>query len=159
MFIVRRSRLTETRDSHWLLLLEYSDRGRWQGGLPGGAMPNKYQREIEEILEASGEKPVPESEKHHSPRGGNLPKANLNRGRGFWRSASGKLFLVSVALLLAALLVSVAGGDFSHLLVWGALILFFVAYALFFIGRPGNTSEKRWRGRPIDDDDSKRLRR
>ena len=122
-------------------------------------MSDKYQREIEEILEASGEKPVPESGKRRDSRGGNLPRANLSRGRGSGVQLPGKLFLASVALLLTALLVNVTGGSFSHLLVWGALILFFVAYALFFIGRPGNTPEKRWRGRPIDDDDSRRIRR
>ena len=42
---------------------------------------------------------------------------------------------------------------------WAGIILFILAYALFFV-KPSNNTEKRWRGRPVDDDDdSERLRR
>lgn len=122
-------------------------------------MSDKYQREIEEILEATGETPVPDSGKRRGARGGNLPKVNLSQGKAFWRFTSGKLFLVSVALLVTALILRSTGFNYVGLFAWAGIILFIVAYALFFV-KPSNNTEKRWRGRPVDDDDdSERLRR
>jgi hypothetical protein len=122
-------------------------------------MSDKYQREIEEILEATGETPVPDGGKRRGARGGNLPKVNLNQGKAFWRFTSGKLFLVSVGLLVTALIMRSVGVNLVGFFAWAGIILFILAYALFFV-KPSNNTEKRWRGRPVDDDDdSERLRR
>ena len=67
------------------------------------------------------------------------------------RISAGKLMLASFALLLLALILGAAGiGSVVHFVIAG-LVLFVIAYALFFI-RPGSASyEKRWRGRIIEE--------
>jgi uncharacterized membrane protein YGL010W len=73
-------------------------------------------------------------------------------GGGFKVSA-GKLMLASFALLLLALTLSAAGiGNVALLLVAG-LVLFVIAYVLFFVGSGGSAAayEKRWRGRLIEE--------
>jgi hypothetical protein len=69
------------------------------------------------------------------------------------RISPSKLMLGSFGLLLLALILGFAGvGSVVYLVVAG-LVLFVIAYALFFV-RPGGSLasyEKRWRGRPIED--------
>ncbi len=115
-------------------------------------MSDKYMKEIEEILRQA-EDSLPK-DRVRSPSG--APKTvggPLGRVSGKIRITPGKLMLGSFALLLLALIMSLAGvGSVVHLVVAG-LVLFVIAYALFFV-RPGgsfSSYEKRWRGRPIED--------
>jgi ABC-type nickel/cobalt efflux system permease component RcnA len=63
-----------------------------------------------------------------------------------------------VVLLLAVVAGSITSG-LAPLLGFAGLLLFIVGYAMFFIKPP--KTEKRWRGQPIEYDDSlwSRLRR
>ena len=125
-------------------------------------MPDQYQREIEDILKkAEADAPMP----------GPPPKQSLPRM--LWQYARqslsgdagvispGRLMLAALAMLLAAFvlrwMLPVAFGP----LAWAGLIVFIVAYAMFFV-KPskrgasdmrGGSGRKMWRGKYIDDDE------
>jgi len=114
-------------------------------------MSNRYQREIEEILQQAGELGTGKGR-----RGGRKGLLNLLRGYVAQsiggRNLSitpGRVMLVAVALLLSALIMTSAIPGLVGPLAWAGLLLFIVGYAMFFI-RPGKV-DKRWRGQPIDD--------
>ncbi|MFQ5859937.1 MAG: hypothetical protein ACE5IG_00065 [Dehalococcoidia bacterium] len=115
-------------------------------------MTEKYQREIEEILEKTTE---PAPRETFKGRGGaprrrvTIPLGWLFAGKK-WSISPGKLFLASVLLLLAALVINSTTARIVGPLVWIAVFLFIAAYAMFFI-RPGIKYEKRWRGRPLEE--------
>ncbi len=124
-------------------------------------MRDRFEREIEEILEQTTEPPTL---KKPAPRGLGVFAA-LGRGLGAvfqrksWRITPARVLFASVSLLLTALLVSslAPGTGLVPLLGWAGLILFILAYALFFT-RSGAALEKRWRGRPLEDRPSWRHR-
>ena len=122
-------------------------------------MSNKYEKEIEEILKQAEDvlpkdRSEPSTKEPSNP--GSNPLRRLTGGRGLKISA-GKLMLVSFALLLLAMILGASGVGKVVYLVIAGLILFVIAYALFFV-RPGGGSpsgyEKRWRGRVIEDSPS-----
>ena len=120
-------------------------------------MPDKYLKEIEEILKRADEVMPKEGaarsrQRTRSPSGSVSPLSRLSGGRGFKISA-GKLMLASFALLLLALVLGAAGIVSVFAFVVAGLVLFVIAYALFFI-RPGSSQEKRWRGRVIEESPS-----
>ena len=115
-------------------------------------MSDKYMKEIEEILKQAEDS----LSKDRGPTSRTTPKSAggpLGRVSGKIRISPSKLMLGSFALLLLALILGLLGvGSVVHLVVAG-LVLFVIAYALFFV-RPGgslSSYEKRWRGRPIED--------
>ena len=122
----------------------------------GRVMSNKYEKEIEDILKRAEEvlpkdRAEPSTTETKPPVPG--PLSRFTGGRGLKISA-GKLMLASFALLLLAMILGASGvGKVIYLVVAG-LILFVIAYALFFV-RPGSPSgagyEKRWRGRLIEE--------
>ena len=122
----------------------------------GGVMSNKYEKEIEEILKRAEEvllkdRAEPSTTETKDPE--SSPVRCLTGGRGI-RISAGKLMLASFALLLVAMILGAIGvGPVVYLVIAG-LILFVIAYALFFV-RPGGGSpsgyEKRWRGHVIEE--------
>ena len=118
-------------------------------------MSDKYQKEIEEILKQAEEilpkeGSTPRSKEPKSSGGSSNLVRRLSGGRRLKISA-GKLMLASIALLLLALILGAATNVSVVFLVGAGLVLFVIAYALFFV-RPGASSyEKRWRGRVIED--------
>ena len=121
-------------------------------------MSNKYQQEIEEILKQADEvlpkdrpRPVPAGGKSGSDDRSPSPFRRLFGGGGPKISA-GKIFMASIALFLLALVVGAVGILSVVPLVAAGLILFVIAYALFFV-KPGSGAqyEKRWRGRVIEE--------
>jgi hypothetical protein len=120
-------------------------------------MSDKYMKEIEEILKQAdavlpGDRTRPPREK---PKATGGPFDSLGRVSGGMRISATKLMLASFGLLLLALILGAAGvGNVVHVVVAG-LVLFVIAYALFFV-RPGasltsSSYEKRWRGRPMEE--------
>jgi hypothetical protein len=114
-------------------------------------MSNRYQREIEEILQQAGELGDGKGQ-----RGGRRGLFGLLRGYvaqsiggKTWSITPGRVMLVAVALLLSALIMTAAVPGMVGPLAWAGLLLFIVGYAMFFI-KPSKV-EKRWRGQPIDD--------
>ena len=118
-------------------------------------MPEKYQDEIEEILRKSGEpapvestreRPVPpedSSELQDTLR--QSPKPNRR-----WLSFSpGKMMLGGLVIFLIA-----AINGYNWLLLVGLAILA-GAYLLFFLKPNYGSMEKRWRGRLVEDPESR----
>ena len=108
-------------------------------------MPDRYKSEIEEILQQAGElRSVPKQ-----------PNRFLKFFKfvylHFIASLGGKsLSITSGRILLgSALLFLLAIGLQVGFLAWSGLILFIIAYAMFFIRPP--KIDKRWRGQIIDD--------
>ncbi|MBF8267957.1 MAG: hypothetical protein HW388_1465 [Dehalococcoidia bacterium] len=113
-------------------------------------MSQRYQREIEEILRQAGEST---SSKGPGRTRGHPFLARLSRlGRAIGGRIylnPGRLLFTGVALLLSAVLVSALIPGMAGPVVWAGLILFILAYALFF-AQSNPRVEKRWRGRVID---------
>ena len=124
-------------------------------------MPDRYQREIEDILQQAGDLgPGPRSGRRR--RGvlalvwryfGQAPSGST------WGITPGRVMLAAVVVLLLALVAGSITSGVAPLLGFAGLLLFIVGYAMFFIKPP--KPEKRWRGQPIEYGDSwwSRLRR
>ena len=118
-------------------------------------MSDKYKNEIEEILRNAEEvmpKGQPGPAKRTSGNSGGFfsTRARLPIGRGLKISA-GKLMLGSLGLFLLALVLGAATNISVVFLVVAGLVVFVIAYALFFVRPSGSSSyEKRWRGRVIE---------
>ena len=113
-------------------------------------MSERYQREIEEILQQVGDS-TPTKESGEAKRSSLLtPFARIGRGIGnHLYLNSGRLMTIGIVLLLVAVFVSAMFPGPWGPFVWLGLILFILVYALFF-ARPNRNSDKRWRGRPIE---------
>ncbi len=118
-------------------------------------MPSRYQKEIEDILEQTGKSapPVPGASK--SQRGGTSRgwRGGLAHFVGLlpWRVSPAKLMLVSFVVLLVAALLNVFNTPAVSPVFGVGLALFIVAYILFFLPSSRSRTERRWRGRPVDD--------
>ena len=125
-------------------------------------MPEKYKDQIEEILRqaedvVAQDRPQPPAPKESTRRYVlRLPRVGMLQGLP--RISSGKLMLAALALFLLALLLRSTVGP-AMLFVWIGLVLFVVAYVMFF-ARPGTQQvEKRWRGRLLEDNPENLLKR
>ena len=117
-------------------------------------MSSKYKREIEEILEQAGELNSPGLPKRRRRSLGRLMLLQIGQSIGGkdWSIKPGRLMLVAIGLLVAALVVRATAPGLTGPLAWSGLLLFIVAYGMFFI-RPRNRVERRWRGQPLDRDE------
>ena len=122
-------------------------------------MPEKYQDEIEEILRRSGEAPPLESPSQRptapedspevqkvlrsSSRSDNRPR----RRRGLF--SPGKMMLGGLVIFLIGAMLGPSP------LIWVGLAVLVGAYLLFFIKPNYGSLEKRWRGRLVEEPDSK----
>lgn len=117
-------------------------------------MTEKYKYEIEEILKRA-EAAMPKGRRSRAGRTQqNQDESSsslgfLTGGRGLKISA-GKLMLTGFGLLLLAMILAAAGIAGMAPIVIVGLVLFVIAYALFFIRPSMGFTEKRWRGRPIE---------
>ena len=113
-------------------------------------MSERYEREIEDILDQAGDlAPGPRS------RPGLLRQlwtqaVNSVSGKP-WSISPGRVMIAAIALLVAAVLLRPAIPGATGAMLWAALLLFILGYALFFV-RPRKPAEKRWRGQPIEYD-------
>ena len=113
-------------------------------------MSQRYQKEIEEILEQAN---VEASEgKESSGRSRRQEQSRLKpagtprqRRNASFRITTGKLLLAGVILLPLALIFSL------DILAWLGIGLIVAAYVMYF-ARPRRVGDKRWRGQPIEDD-------
>ena len=114
-------------------------------------MPDKYQQEIEEILKQAGELKGTAQRQKSRQSTWRLTWLYLLRSLGgkAWSLQPGRVMLIAVCLLLAALIFSRMIPGLGGPLALAGLLLFIVGYALFFV-KPRKI-EKRWRGQPLDD--------
>ena len=117
-------------------------------------MSERYQREIEEILQQVGES-TPTKEPGKAEKNSMLaPFSRVGRGIGdLIYLSSRRLVTIGIALLLSAIFVSVIFPGLLGPIVWLGLIVFILVYVLFF-AKPSRKTEKRWRGRTIDEPQS-----
>ena len=113
-------------------------------------MSERYQQEIEDLLQQiEGPPSQGRSGKKPSLRRALFRLIGRFLGGSGWNLSPGRIMVGSIALLLVALLIKGnLPGVAGPLLAWGAVALFILGYALFFIN-PNQSYEKRWRGQPI----------
>ncbi len=117
-------------------------------------MPEKYQKEIEDLLDNLSSLPRGPARK----RKPSLVRVALGGigallgGRG-WRISPGRIMLGAVILLLTAWWFTTMLPALAGLVAWAAVILFILGYAFFFIS-PRSTYQKRWRGEPLEQEPS-----
>lgn len=121
-------------------------------------MPEKYQEEIEEILKGLGEK-APQSTAAREPQkppddapvaSHQGPPPSQNRpyqGRSWPTVTPGKLALLGLLVLLL-------GAIWLKILIWVGLSFLIGAYILFFLKPRSIPMEKRWRGKPLEEETS-----
>ena len=112
-------------------------------------MSERFQREIEEILENSSE-PSEKLGSHSGRRPNDSSRGDQHSFkwiRGFL--VPRRLFITSGGLFLTALILNVAESGLSGLIFWSGLLLFVFGYAVYFI-RSENMPERRWRGKLVD---------
>ena len=116
-------------------------------------MPQKYQREIEEILQQAGDLGLSDPPKRRQKLG--FPRLaweyfKQSIGGSAFSITPGRIMLGAVLILLAALVLNLATPGFGivGILAWLGFILFIVGYAMFFI-KP-KPVQKRWRGDVIE---------
>lgn len=116
-------------------------------------MPQKYQKEIEEILQQAGDLGLSDPPKRREKLGfGRLAWEYFKQsiGGSAFSITPGRIMLGAVLILLAALVLNLATPGFGivGILAWVGFILFIVGYAMFFI-KP-KPVQKRWRGDVIE---------
>ena len=113
-------------------------------------MSERYKREIEEILEEAGDLEPARPRLGKGPSFWRLVRAYIGQSlRGNrWSLSPGRVMLIAVSLLLAALVLRGALPGIVGPLAWAGLLLFIVGYGLFFVKPP--KIEKRWRGQTVE---------
>ena len=117
-------------------------------------MSSKYQREIEEILEKSGDLGStrapnrPPEEKESLFRLVGLYIKNALSGKP-WSLSPGRVMLIGLLLLLSMLIVMQFVPGIPGLLAWAGLLIFIVGYGMVLAKPP--KIEKRWRGQSMEE--------
>lgn len=118
-------------------------------------MPDYYQKEIEDILrKAEEDAPLPLPQSKQSLRSLIWQYVRQSLSGSGWSITPGRLMLAAVSILLAALVLRFMLPGVVGPLAWVGLIIFIIAYGMFFVGKPANRNAggKMWRGRYIDDE-------
>jgi hypothetical protein len=115
-------------------------------------MAQRYQREIEEILDQAGS--GASAGKNATGAGKRRHKPADKAGRlSSWRVpvsvSPGRLLIIGVVVLLLGLLLPLPDG-ISKFVAWAGVGLFVLSYVLFF-AQPRRTVERRWRGQSMED--------
>jgi hypothetical protein len=117
-------------------------------------MSERYQKEIEEILEQVNEDAPVTSSSGRKLRPWEVARAQSSEARPLkarapFRLTIGKVLLAGVVLLVLSPLL----GSFGLMApaAWGGIILIIGAYVAYF-AKPRRKIERRWRGEIIDDD-------
>lgn len=108
-------------------------------------MAERYQREIEEILEEAGEQAPP-----RPPRRVRPPRRPARRKRGYSLVPTpGRIAFAGAAAIAAALALNLLGAPGATVFLWAGVALLVGAYAAHFT-QPRRTVERRWRGQALD---------
>ena len=116
-------------------------------------MANRYQREIEEILEQvnekapSGSRPRGRAPQAQRARSGGRPRSGAGPRAAF---TSGRLMLAGVILIISSLLLIGLVPSLAGPAVWLGIFLLVTGYVVHF-AKPRRTVERRWRGESIED--------
>lgn len=107
-------------------------------------MPERFQQEIEEILEQS-ESQAPLSR----PRRTGQPRAARPAGTG-GVITPGRIIILAVVLLLTFALIF--DGTLATAFLWSGLVVGVLGYALFFVRADRAENKLHWRGKPVEYD-------
>mgnify|MGYP001191181575 CR=1 FL=1 len=114
-------------------------------------MPEKYQKEIEEILRQAGE--MTPSRRGRKPGPGVWQAAKLyaaqSLGGKAWSLSAGRILVVAICLLLLAAIFSRIVPGIGAPLALAALLLGIGGYGML-LAKPRKL-EKRWRGQTLDE--------
>ncbi len=113
-------------------------------------MPERFQQEIEKILEQAEDLPPPSKPEK-------LPKEQNDSSRppssGLKGSlTTGRAIVLGVLLLLTFAMI--VNGTWQTLFLWGGLILGISGYALFFVRADKASSRPHWRGKFVEYDEN-----
>ena len=113
-------------------------------------MPERFQQEIEKILEQTEDLPPPSKAEKTPKEQPNDPNTTTLG----WKNAlsPGRLIVFGVLLLLTFTLVF--DGTLRMLFFWSGLILAITGYALFFVRADKASSKPHWRGKLVEYDES-----
>ncbi|MDE2802450.1 MAG: hypothetical protein OXK21_06180 [Chloroflexota bacterium] len=107
-------------------------------------MPERFQQEIEEILEQT-EAQAPLSR----PRRSGRPKAERPASAGGFITP-GRIIIAAVLLLLTFALIF--DGTLATAFLWSALVAGVIGYAFFFVRADRADNKLHWRGKPVEYD-------
>ena len=117
-------------------------------------MSNRYQREIEEILEQVNEDaPTGRQPKGRASRAQGARATRQPRSRANPRAAltSRRLMLAGIVLIVSSLLFIGLVPSLAGPAVWLGIFLLITGYVVYFT-KPRRTVERRWRGEIIEDE-------
>lgn len=113
-------------------------------------MPERFQQEIEKILEQTEDLPPPSKTEKPPKEQPNDPHTPTS---GWKKSLTpGRLIVFGVLLLLTFALVF--DGTLRMLFFWTGLILAITGYALFFVRADKASSKPHWRGKLVEYDEN-----
>ena len=115
-------------------------------------MPNRYQREIEDILEKAGEV-GPRRRPKRAPRRQSFRQlvwlyVRQSLSGNLFSISPGRIMLLGFVLLLSFLLVRPFSAGAAGMLAWAGLIVFIIGYGMVLVRPP--KIEKRWRGQSVE---------
>jgi hypothetical protein len=116
-------------------------------------MPDRLEKEIDEILRGTPESEIPEEGSPHK-RLGNIRSSRFLSKLNRISIPPGKFMLTSIALLLVIMVLYNSALSNAGPLVWIGVALFGGSYLLFFVNPNKSTPEKRWRGEVIESSSS-----
>ena len=107
-------------------------------------MPERFQQEIEEILEQT-EAQAPPSR----PKRARQQKADSPSGAGGFITP-GRMIIAAVILLLTFALIF--DGTLATAFLWAGLVVGVLGYAFFFVRADRADNKLHWRGKPVEYD-------
>jgi hypothetical protein len=116
-------------------------------------MSNRYQREIEEILDqvnedaSKGSQPKGRASQAQRTRSARRPRSGAGPRAMF---TSGRLMLAGVILIVSSLLMIGVLPSLAGPAVWLGIALLITGYLVYF-AKPRRTIERKWRGESIED--------
>ena len=112
----------------------------------------RYQREIEEILDQVNEEAPAATKSRRGPRRATseVRPGGSPRLRPAFDFSPGRLFLIGAGLLVGSLVLMAVGFGYAAPFAWIGIGLFVVAYIRFFT-KPRRSVDRMWRGQSIED--------
>ncbi len=112
----------------------------------------RYQREIEEILDQVNEEAPAATKSRRGARGAtsDVRPSGPPRLRPSFDFSPGRLAVIGAVLLLVAVVLLTFGLGFAAPFAWVGIGLFVVAYIRFFT-KPRRSVDRMWRGQSIED--------
>ena len=113
-------------------------------------MPERFQQEIEKILEQAEDLP-PSTEPEKTSKQQNYRPPSFSSS---WKNSISAGRLIVLAILLFLTFALLFDGTLGMVFFWAGLILGIMGYALILIRADNSSSRPHWRGKLVEYDDS-----